>query len=118
MSSSGPKKSGKVVIKEYQVCSRRATCASPPPCSVFARHAHITTSFFSPPSKSTPFPPPPPSKPKTNQSDAFCRQLGPLVAKLAEDAPDARYDARALGLMVAQILQFQEDALGVNVRAQ
>lgn len=49
------------------------------------------------------------------QTDAFCKQLGPLVAKLNEDIPDMKHDVKGLGLTVGQMLQFQEDALGANV---
>lgn len=49
------------------------------------------------------------------QSDAFCKQLQPLVNKLNADLPDAKYDIKGLGLTVGHMLQFQEDALGVNV---
>ena len=55
------------------------------------------------------------SAPAATQSDQFCKQLAPLVAKLNEENKDFKHDAKSLGLTVAQMLQFQEDALGVNV---
>ncbi|GBF90677.1 hypothetical protein Rsub_02976 [Raphidocelis subcapitata] len=52
--------------------------------------------------------------PKEYQADFFCKQLGPLVAHLNAQIPDQKHEARSLGQMVAQMLQFQEDALGVD----
>ncbi len=42
--------------------------------------------------------------------------LAPLVQRLQAEVPDAKYEAKSLGQLVAQILQFMEDALGINVR--
>lgn len=56
---------------------------------------------------------------KDYQSDAYLKQLAPLVEHLNANVlgeHDAKYDAKALAALVAQLLQFQEDALGANVR--
>lgn len=49
------------------------------------------------------------------QADAYLQKLDPVIQRLQEDIPQAKYERRNLGHLVAQLLQFQEDALGVNV---
>ncbi len=49
------------------------------------------------------------------QADAYLRKLEPVVQQLQKDIPEARYDKRSLAQMVAQLLQFTEVALGINV---
>lgn len=50
------------------------------------------------------------------QAEAFLQQLDPVVEQLREELPQAGYDRRALGILIGQLMQFQEDALGINVR--
>ena len=50
------------------------------------------------------------------QAEAFLQQLEPVVEQLHEELPQAGYDRRALGMLIGQLMQFQEDALGINVR--
>lgn len=49
------------------------------------------------------------------QADAYLRKLEPVVHQLQKDIPEARYDKRGLAQLVAQLLQFMEIALGINV---
>jgi hypothetical protein len=75
-----------------------------------------------PPHPTPPRPAPAPPRPRPGpapapQSDQFCKQLAPLVARLNAELSDVKLDAKSLGLTAAQVLQFQEDALGVNVSA-
>ena len=49
------------------------------------------------------------------QADAFLQELEPVVERLREELPQAGYDRRSLGILIGQLMQFQEDALGVNV---
>eukprot|EP00878_Enallax_costatus_P033747 GHUV01037300.1.p1 GENE.GHUV01037300.1~~GHUV01037300.1.p1 ORF type:complete len:195 (+),score=40.87 GHUV01037300.1:480-1064(+) len=51
-------------------------------------------------------------QPKDYQNDEYYGKLQPLVAALAEEVPDAKYDAKQLAVMLIQILHFQEAALG------
>ena len=39
------------------------------------------------------------------------------MQRLKEDVPLAKYDRRSLAQLLAQLTQFMEDALGVNVSA-
>lgn len=50
------------------------------------------------------------------QAEAFLQQLEPVVEQLREELPMAGYDRRSLGMLIGQLMQFQEDALGINVR--
>lgn len=50
------------------------------------------------------------------QAETFLQQLDPVVEQLREELPQAGYDRRSLGQLIGQLMQFQEDALGVNVR--
>ena len=43
--------------------------------------------------------------------------LDPVAAHLKEDFPDGKFDPKALGVYVGQLLQFMEDALGLKVSA-
>ena len=52
----------------------------------------------------------------TLQAEAFLQQLDPVVEQLHEELPQAGYDRRTLGILIGQLMQFQEDALGINVR--
>lgn len=54
-------------------------------------------------------------EPKDYLAIEFLTKLQPLIAQLNEDIPEAKYDARGLATIIPQILQFQEDALGLNV---
>ncbi len=49
--------------------------------------------------------------------DVYLQKLEPVVQALAAEPSlkDAKYDARTLGLLIHQFLQFMEDALGKNV---
>ena len=62
-------------------------------------------------------PPPAPSHGSLAlQADSFLRKLDPIVHRLQDEVPHARYDRTSLAQLIAQIMQFMEDALGVNVR--
>ena len=50
------------------------------------------------------------------QAEAFLQQLDPVIEQLREELPQAGYDRRTLGMLIGQLMQFQEDALGINVR--
>ena len=52
----------------------------------------------------------------TLQDEAYLERLSPLVQSLQAELPDAKYETKGLGQLVAQIMQFMEDALGINVR--
>lgn len=52
----------------------------------------------------------------TLQAEAFLQHLDPVVEQLHEELPQAGYDRRTLGILIGQLMQFQEDALGINVR--
>ena len=52
----------------------------------------------------------------TSQAEAFLQQIDPVVEQLREELPQAGYDRRSLGQLIGQLMQFQEDALGINVR--
>ena len=49
------------------------------------------------------------------QAEKFLQQLDPVIEQLREELPQAGYDRRNLGMLIGQLMQFQEDALGVNV---
>lgn len=49
------------------------------------------------------------------QADAYLWRLEPVVQQLQKDIPEAKYDKRGLAQLVAQLLQFMEIALGINV---
>lgn len=49
------------------------------------------------------------------QAETFLEQLDPVIEQLREELPQAGYDRRSLGMLIGQLMQFQEDALGVNV---
>ena len=49
------------------------------------------------------------------QHPEFLESLGPVVEELKAKV-DAPYDAKQLAQLLAQFLQFQEDALGIRVR--
>lgn len=49
------------------------------------------------------------------QAESFLQLLDPVVEQLREELPQASYDRRSLGQLIGQLMQFQEDALGVNV---
>ncbi|KAK9830209.1 hypothetical protein WJX72_010310 [[Myrmecia] bisecta] len=51
------------------------------------------------------------------EADSYLRQLEPVVQRLEESVPEARYDRKGLGLLIGQVLNFMEDALGVNAIA-
>ena len=51
-----------------------------------------------------------------SQAEAFLQQIDPVVEQLREELPQAGYDRRSLGQLIGQLMQFQEDALGINVR--
>ena len=51
------------------------------------------------------------------QAEAFLQQIDPVVEQLRDELPQAGYDRRGLGQLIGQLMQFQEDALGVNVSA-
>ncbi len=51
------------------------------------------------------------------QAESFLQLLDPVVEQLREELPQASYDRRSLGQLIGQLMQFQEDALGVNVRS-
>ncbi|KAL3142735.1 hypothetical protein ABBQ38_003035 [Trebouxia sp. C0009 RCD-2024] len=48
------------------------------------------------------------------EAEAFLQQLEPVVEQLREELPTAGYDRKALGILIGQLMQFQEDALGIN----
>ena len=48
--------------------------------------------------------------------EAFLRRLDIVVQRLRDDVPWAKYDRRSVALLLAQLTQFMEDALGINVR--
>ena len=50
------------------------------------------------------------------QVEAFLRRLDTVVQRLRDDVPWAKYDRRSVALLLAQLTQFMEDALGINVR--
>lgn len=49
------------------------------------------------------------------QADAYLRKLEPVLQQLQKDIPEAKYDKKGLAQLVAQLLQFMEVALGINV---
>jgi hypothetical protein len=49
------------------------------------------------------------------QNEEYYGKLQPLVAALAKEVPEAKYDAKGLVVMLVQILHFQEAALGRDV---
>lgn len=49
------------------------------------------------------------------QAETFLQLLDPVVEQLREELPQASYDRKSLGQLIGQLMQFQEDALGVNV---
>ena len=108
-----PKKSGVVTFKDFQVWRlfRRARMGerkSRPPslvCSRGARARRVLKQRMRAPSQTT------------TQTDDYLEKLQPLVAALAAEVPDAKYDAKSIGNTIAQLMQLQEDALGLNVRA-
>jgi len=51
------------------------------------------------------------------QAETFLQHLDPVVDQLREDMPQANYDRKGLGQLIGQFMQFQEDALGINVGA-
>ena len=51
------------------------------------------------------------------QAEAFLQQIDPVVEQLRDELPQAGYDRRGVGQLIGQLMQFQEDALGVNVSA-
>lgn len=48
------------------------------------------------------------------EAETFLEQLDPVIEQLREELPQAGYDRRSLGMLIGQLMQFQEDALGVN----
>ena len=49
------------------------------------------------------------------QAESFLHHLDPVVDQLRDELPQANYDRRGLGQLIGQFMQFQEDALGINV---
>lgn len=49
------------------------------------------------------------------QAENFLQHLDPVIEQLREEMPQAGYDRRNLGQLIGQFMQFQEDALGINV---
>ena len=49
------------------------------------------------------------------QAETFLQLLDPVVEQLREELPQAGYDRRSLGQLIGHLMQFQDDALGVNV---
>lgn len=43
------------------------------------------------------------------------QRLDPVVDQLRDELPQASYDRKSLGQLIGQFMQFQEDALGINV---
>ncbi|KAL0051641.1 hypothetical protein WJX82_011053 [Trebouxia sp. C0006] len=48
------------------------------------------------------------------EAETFLQLLDPVVEQLREELPQASYDRKSLGQLIGQLMQFQEDALGVN----
>ena len=46
------------------------------------------------------------------QGELFLPQLDGVVAQLQADVPDCKLDRKALATLLAQLMQFMEDALG------
>jgi hypothetical protein len=51
-----------------------------------------------------------------SQDEAYLEKLEPVVQRLRDDVPLAKFDRRSLAQLLAQLSQFMEDALGINVR--
>lgn len=49
------------------------------------------------------------------QSEEYLTRLEPVVRQLKQDIPDAEYTRESLALLILQLLQFQEEALGREV---
>ena len=50
------------------------------------------------------------------QSELYLQQLDGVVSQLRADMPDSKVDRKGLAMLIAQLLQFMEDALGKEVR--
>ncbi len=50
------------------------------------------------------------------QHELYLQKLPRVLAQLEDELPDARYDARGVGQLILQLAQFQESALGRDVR--
>ena len=46
------------------------------------------------------------------QSELFLQKLDSVVSQLQADMPDSKFDRKSLAILLAQLLQFMEDALG------
>ena len=56
-------------------------------------------------------------KPTVAQSELYLQQLDGVVSQLRADMPDSKVDRKGLATLIAQLLQFMEDALGKEVCA-
>ena len=50
------------------------------------------------------------------QGELFLSQLDGVVAQLRADLPDCKLERRGLAQLLAQLMQFMEDALGKQAR--
>ena len=50
------------------------------------------------------------------QLESYIRKITPVVQQLQEDFPDLKYDKRSVAQLVADVLQFMENALGAQAR--
>jgi hypothetical protein len=49
------------------------------------------------------------------QEEEYLIKLDPVVAQLAKDVPDAKYDRKALAQLILQLRKFMEEVMGRNV---
>ena len=49
------------------------------------------------------------------QDEQYLLKLDPIVAQLAQEVPDAKYDRKSLASLIMQLRQFMEDVMGKNV---
>ncbi|KAJ9510756.1 hypothetical protein QJQ45_027605 [Haematococcus lacustris] len=52
--------------------------------------------------------------PADYEGPEYLAKLEPVVAQLAKEVPDAKYDAKAVATLVMQLHQFMEEAMGKN----
>ena len=50
------------------------------------------------------------------QLESYIRKITPVVQQLQEEFPDLKYDKRSVAQLVADVLQFMENALGAQAR--
>ena len=106
----GSARTGKVQIQDYEVGDSTVYTA----CKVHAclvsmlRHADNLLQPYSNCNENKPMLP-------AVQGELFLSQLDGVVSQLRADLPDCKLERRGLALLLAQLMQFMEDALGKEV---